>query len=160
MATQTVALPYGTIISFSGPSVPPNWLLCNGQAVSRTSYSELFAVIGTKYGTGNGSSTFNLPNLNGRFIEGTVSNVGNLVSAGLPNISGTFATTRYDSRYNGHITGNFIAIQGSSGYSGAYTGSDRTYKYYYDASRISSVYRDCSTVQPPSMRFYFIIKAK
>ena len=159
--TQQIRLPYGTIISYSGATVPENWLLCNGQAVSRTTYSELFAVLGTKFGSGNGSSTFNLPNLNKRFIQGTQSNsVGTLDAAAIPNIKGTFSSTRYDSRYNGHITGSFIYIQGSSGYSGSRTGSDRTYKYYYDAGRVSPVYRDCDTVQPPSVRYYFIIKAK
>ena len=57
------------------PSTKPlgGYLECNGQAVSRTTYSELFKVIGTTYGSGNGSTTFNLPNLNGRTVIGTSS---------------------------------------------------------------------------------------
>ena len=51
-------------------SVPTGYLECNGNAVSRTTYSALFAIIGTNYGTGNGSSTFNLPDLRGEFIRG------------------------------------------------------------------------------------------
>jgi len=64
--------PIGTILPFSGPSgqVPSNALLCHGQAISRTSYSELFAVIGTTYGSGDGSATFNVPDLRGRSILG------------------------------------------------------------------------------------------
>jgi microcystin-dependent protein len=60
----------GEMIMFGGNSVPAKWLLCAGSAVSRAVYSDLFAVIGTAYGAGDGSSTFNLPNLTGRFPLG------------------------------------------------------------------------------------------
>ena len=56
-------LSIGSIIPFGGSVVPSGYLLCNGQAVSRTEYSELFAVIGTAYGKGNNSTTFNVPDL-------------------------------------------------------------------------------------------------
>lgn len=59
-------LPIGSIAQFGGETVPTNWLFCNGQAVSRETYSELFAVIGTTYGEGNGSTTFNLPDFSSR----------------------------------------------------------------------------------------------
>lgn len=62
--------PIGQVISFAGSSAPFRWLLCDGTAVSRTTYAALFAIIGTSYGAGNGSSTFNLPNLKGRTIVG------------------------------------------------------------------------------------------
>lgn len=55
--------PVGTISPFGGSAIPNGYLLCNGQAVSRTEYSELFAVIGTAYGKGNNSTTFNVPDL-------------------------------------------------------------------------------------------------
>lgn len=76
----------------AGATIPDGWLLCNGAAVSRTTYSKLFAAIGTKYGSGNGSTTFNLPNFNGRHVLGTTStsNLGSYVSAGLPDITGGF----------------------------------------------------------------------
>lgn len=57
-------LPIGSIIPYGGYSIPAGWLACNGQAVSRTTYSELFSKIGTIYGTGDGSTTFNIPDLN------------------------------------------------------------------------------------------------
>lgn len=81
----------GIIAWFPGTAVPDGWLLCNGANVSRTTYANLFAAIGTKYGSGNGSTTFTLPNLSGRFVEGTTStgSVGNTYSAGLPNITGS-----------------------------------------------------------------------
>ena len=54
-------LPVGLVFPFAGTTVPDSFLECNGAAVSRTTYAELFAVIGTTYGTGDGSTTFNLP---------------------------------------------------------------------------------------------------
>lgn len=67
-------LPIGTLLPFSGTNIPENWLLCDGRAISRTDYGQLFQVIGTTYGVGDGSTTFNLPNLKGRVpvgIDGT-----------------------------------------------------------------------------------------
>lgn len=62
--------PSGMISMFGGSSAPSGWLLCDGQAVSRTTYSALFSAIGTTYGSGNGSTTFNVPNLSGRVPVG------------------------------------------------------------------------------------------
>ena len=61
----------GTIIPFAGPISPPGFLVCDGSAVSRTTYSALFNVIGGSYGNGDGSSTFNLPDLRGRVPMGS-----------------------------------------------------------------------------------------
>lgn len=73
-STQNLALydtcPIGAIIAFPAAAVPNGWLECNGQAVSRTGYVELFALISTAYGTGDGSSTFNLPDYRGVFLRG------------------------------------------------------------------------------------------
>lgn len=63
-------LPLGAVIEWYSDTIPENWLLCNGQAISRTNYPELFNVIGTKYGVGNNSTTFNLPNLKGKVAVG------------------------------------------------------------------------------------------
>lgn len=52
-------------------SIPSGWLLCDGSAVSRTTYADLFAVCGTKFGIGDGSTTFNLPDLRSKFPRGT-----------------------------------------------------------------------------------------
>lgn len=64
------SLKVGTILEFAGDTPPTGYLLCDGSAVSRTTYSDLFNVIGTTYGTGDGSTTFNLPNLKGRVPVG------------------------------------------------------------------------------------------
>ena len=84
------SIPSGFILPFAGTSIPEGWLICNGAAVSRTEYAALFSAIGTKWGEGDGSTTFNLPDLDERFIEGTVdtSKVGQYVEAGLPDITG------------------------------------------------------------------------
>ena len=60
----------GTIVAFAGGTAPAGWLLCNGAAVSRATYADLFAVIGTDYGLGNANTTFNLPDFRGRFMLG------------------------------------------------------------------------------------------
>lgn len=60
----------GEIIEYAGESIPGGYLVCDGSAVSRTEYSELFDVIGTIYGSGDGSTTFNLPDLRGRVVTG------------------------------------------------------------------------------------------
>ena len=57
-------LPIGSMIPYTSKITPSNWLPCNGQAVSRTTYADLFAIIGTQYGAGDGSTTFNVPDLN------------------------------------------------------------------------------------------------
>ena len=64
------AIPVGTILSVAYSTPDTNYLECNGAEISRTTYSELFTKIGTTYGTGNGSSTFNLPDLRGEFLRG------------------------------------------------------------------------------------------
>lgn len=63
-------IPTGAIAYLTGATVPPGWLKANGAAVSRTAYADLFAAIGTRYGAGNGSTTFNLPDLRGEFVRG------------------------------------------------------------------------------------------
>jgi microcystin-dependent protein len=63
-------LPAGSIIQWGGATAPANWLLCDGSAVSRTTYASLFSAIGSTYGSGDGSTTFNLPDLRGRVPVG------------------------------------------------------------------------------------------
>jgi microcystin-dependent protein len=63
-------MPTGAVTAFAGATAPTNYLLCDGSAVSRTTYSELFTLISTTYGVGDGSTTFNVPNLKGRMPVG------------------------------------------------------------------------------------------
>jgi len=79
--TLHTGVPVGGIIEFGGSVAPTNFLFCNGAAVSRTTYAALFTAIGTTYGSGDGSTTFNLPDTRGRFLlskaaSGTGSTLG------------------------------------------------------------------------------------
>ena len=87
-------MPTGAVLPFAGSSAPTGYLLCFGQAVSRTTYAALFAVVGTTYGAGDGSTTFNLPDLRGRVAAGKDDMGGSAASrltnsgTGNPGISG------------------------------------------------------------------------
>ena len=70
-ATPTTTIPVGTISPYAGTSAPANWLLCDGAPVSRSTYAALFDVTGTAYGAGDGSTTFNVPDLRGRIVVGS-----------------------------------------------------------------------------------------
>ena len=63
-------MPTGALMPYAGTSAPTGFLLCYGQAISRSTYADLFSAISTTYGTGDGSSTFNLPDLRGRVVAG------------------------------------------------------------------------------------------
>lgn len=65
-----LGVPPGCIMPYAGATAPDGWLLCHGQAVARATYADLFAAIGTAYGPGDGSTTFNLPDLRGRVAAG------------------------------------------------------------------------------------------
>ena len=88
----TYVHPAGTVEMFAGSTAPSGWLLCYGQAVSRTTYSALFTAISTAFGVGDGSTTFNLPDLRGRAVFG-VDNMGgsaaNRITVGVSGVAGT-----------------------------------------------------------------------
>lgn len=66
--------PIGAILAFGGATAPAGWMICNGAAISRTTYAALFAAIGTAFGAGDGSTTFNIPDLRGEFLRGAGTN--------------------------------------------------------------------------------------
>lgn len=86
-AKDAAYLPAGVIVPYGGTAAPTGWLLCYGQAVSRTTYATLFSAISTTYGTGDGSTTFNVPDLRGRVAAGK-DNMGGSAASRLTN-SGT-----------------------------------------------------------------------
>jgi microcystin-dependent protein len=95
------AQPTGTITSYAGSTSPSGWLLCDGAAVSRTTYASLFAALSTTYGVGNGSTTFNLPDLRGRIPMGAGTGAQN-GGAGTGAISGgTSLTARTRGQFGG-----------------------------------------------------------
>ena len=75
-------VPAGIVSAFVGVTAPAGWLMCYGQAVSRTEYSALFTALSTTYGSGDGSTTFNVPDLRGRAIAG-VDNMGGTAASRL-----------------------------------------------------------------------------
>jgi len=66
----STAVPTGAVLAWTTATAPTGFVLCNGAAISRSNFTELFTVIGTTYGTGDGSTTFNVPNLQGRVPVG------------------------------------------------------------------------------------------
>lgn len=72
--------PIGSIQAYGGATIPKNWLLCDGSALSRTTYAELFAVIGTSFGAGDGNTTFNIPDLREAVPVGTGTRASGITS--------------------------------------------------------------------------------
>lgn len=113
--TTLDSTPTGAITMYGGATAPTDWLLCDGSAVSRTTYSALFTAISTTYGVGDGSTTFNLPDLKGKFPVGLNSTdedfdalgetggakTKTIAQANLPNIS-TGAGTAHTHTQNAH----------------------------------------------------------
>jgi microcystin-dependent protein len=105
-----LAFPTGSMFPFAGASAPAAtvggvaaWLLCNGAAVSRTTYATLFAVLGSTYGAGDGSTTFNVPDLRGRIPMGAGTGTGlNASGTGAP--TGTAQTARTRGEWLGEET--------------------------------------------------------
>lgn len=79
VATVGQSSPIGSVVDFAGTVAPAGWMLCYGQALNRTTYAKLFAVIGTTFGAGDGSTTFNLPDLRGFVVAGKDDMGGNAV---------------------------------------------------------------------------------
>jgi len=155
----------GEIFPYAGTSQPPGALLCNGAAVSRTMYPDLFDEIGTTYGSGDGSTTFNLPNLVDKFIEGDLTS-GTVKAAGLPNIKGNarlrggssalaLPDWAGDDALYGDATGStstYLTAQSA-------TGSSASRVLRFDASRSSAIYGNSNTVQPPALTMRYYIQA-
>lgn len=157
MMPELSPVPIGSIAY--AHEVPTGWLECNGAAISRTKYARLFKKIGTKYGAGDGSTTFNLPNLHHRVLEATttISEVAKTVEAGLPDISGSMATfvmTNREPRVNGAFslgfTGPCATVVGDT--------AERAADINMNASQSNSIYRG-STFQPSALRLMAIIKS-
>lgn len=109
-STNTGSVPPGTIISYGNSNIPLGFLTCNGAEVSRSAYAALFTAMGTTYGAGNGSTTFNLPDFRGEFLRGWDNSRGVDSGRGIGSAQGS----TYPSHT--HNTGNFMSTDfGSSG---------------------------------------------
>ena len=151
-------VPAGTMQMFAGNTIPAGWLLCDGSAVSRTDYAKLFSTIGTTWGTGDGSTTFNLPNSIGRFAEGA-STSGSYKSAGLPNITGEFTNQGLGFGTTGNFNGVFqkTADPAQNGVQYIYS-TNANPKIIFNAANSNPIYGNSTTVQPNSFAVRYIIK--
>ncbi len=145
-------IPVGALIEWTADTTPDGWLLCDGSAVSRTLYAKLFSVIGTTWGTGDGSTTFNLPNSIGRFAEGA-STSGSYKSAGLPNIYGTV-----DGYFGYSATSGVFKLKNWSESVHAITAGAGYHSFELNANSYNPIYGASTTVQPKSFTVRYIIK--
>lgn len=123
----------------------PGYLLCNGAAVSRTTYAKLFAVLGTKFGAGDGSKTFNLPDFRNRVLWGSNENLGTILEAGLPDHTHNY--TRYNSKRDAAWSEGHPLFWMTDGV------------YQSDKASLSnSIYGNSTTVQPPAISVNIFIK--
>ena len=126
-----------------------------GAEVSRDTYASLFAIYGTTYGAGNGSTTFNLPDFRNRAVWGA-EDFG-YIEAELPNIKATF-TARSDFNTQGSVTGAVSTTRWSSGHEGGASGGTQ---YNFNASKSNPIYKDdCNTVQPPAIKVRVVTRYK
>ena len=150
-------MPTGVVLPFGGPTVPNGWVLANGAAISRTTYANLFDKIGTTYGSGDGSTTFNIPDLRDRYIIGADTNaLGAYIGEQLPNIKGRLKT------YNDTLflpnNAFSIAYSAETGIKLGGSGSYRQLDISFDAHAANSIYTDSGKVYPLSLALNFIIK--
>ena len=160
------AMPTGMIFPWPGDTPPEGAIVADGRELNRTTYKGLFNIYGTKYGAGDGSTTFNVPDLDGRFIELTTDaeSVGQFVEPGLPNITGNslrFGISYYMSEPD---TGALFMAQDNSA---THTSRDASTDHAlhnaklrpsFDASLSSGIYKAGSTVQPASLKCLACIK--
>lgn len=127
LSTYKSNIPSGTIKSFAGSTTPSGWLTCDGSAVSRDQYANLFNKIGTNYGSGDGSTTFNLPDLRGRCAVGEGQG-GSLSNRSLGEVGGeeehTLLTDELFAHDHGYTRyGGFQSLQGGTSYPNTNYGS-------------------------------------
>ena len=157
-APAEAGVPAGSVTAFAGQSAPSGWLECNGLAVSRTGNASLFSAIGTSFGNGDGSTTFNLPDLRGEFIRGWDNGRG--VDSGR-----SFGSTQLDALQqmegsfvpgdSPQATGVFENAGGVSSNVGGFTGSIDS-KVNFDASLVA---RTADETRPRNVAMMYIIKA-
>lgn len=153
-ASQAVKLYSGLIFPYAGSTAPTGYMLCDGSAISRTTYSDLFTAIGTAFGAGDGTTTFNIPDLRGKFIRGLggdSSTLGATQAEGLPNITGTFGPVSSNDFYTKGVFYRGSATDGAGD-------GKSDFRVNLDASRSSAIYGTSPHVTPINMAVNFIIR--
>lgn len=171
-------VPVGTIVAFAGSTIPAGWLLCDGNTISRTTNSALFSAIGVNWGGGDGSTTFHLPDLRGRFLRGRSGTSGNdpdslsrtalYPGAGVSdkNKVGSYQDDAFQG--HGHSWTTRIAADGSGGgaiSSGAFNSNQNIHTYFgataYSITATNGGTPRTSTESRPKNAYVnFIIKAQ
>ena len=168
--TGIVSIPTGMIAPFAMTTPPTGWLECNGAAISRSTYATLFAAIGTVHGAGDGSSTFNLPDLRATFIRGfdnsrgidTGRSFGDFQDQGIPAMKGRVQDSHGQAAINSSQEGSFTNVftngGGQSSYRSALQTSNTSYKYVLFDS--TNVIPDAPNggVRPRNLALMYMIK--
>jgi hypothetical protein len=153
-----MVVPIGTVVFYLGATIPDGYLLCNGASLSRTEFPELFAVLGTKCGSVD-SAHFTLPDTHHRFLEGTttLSEVGQYIAAGLPNILGYSNIAGYYDL----ATASGGAFSACSRWAFSIVREPGTAGgiINIDASGSNPIYGASTTNQPASIRYLCLIRA-
>lgn len=156
----------GMVIPYAGNGDPIGYLLCDGRTIKRAEYPALFSAIGTLYGAGDGSTTFKIPNLVARFIEGSKTS-GEIKAAGLPNITGIgpkfHAELWRPKRYSEGVHNDGAIVKGSTCGETSLTGTNddnraASYGWNLDASKSNNIYGNSETVQPPAITMRYCIR--
>ena len=152
----------GTLFIYPIDFTPDDCLSCDGYSLLIEDYKELYAVIGTKFNqVGDAEGTFRIPdyNVTKRFLQ-PGKDIGSLINAGLPNITGGWNNVGVEPGYN-YSSGAFYGrnIDGTFFYHASGRGGTAG-GFYFNASRSSSIYGNSTTVQPPSQTVHLVIKYK
>lgn len=172
--TASGGVPIGTVMAYASNAVPTNWLWCNGNAYSRTTYAKLNTLLanaGYPYGSGDGSTTFNTPDLRGRFplgqgpmgaasdplrVTSAVSGINNAVLGGSGGNQNTQQHTHTDSGHQ-HTIGTLTPVSAGSGLEGIGAGSSSFTGLA--SANIQNYGTGTSQNMPPSLVMNFIIFA-
>lgn len=149
----------GALFIYPIDFTPDDCFSCEGYSLLIEDYKELYKVIGTKFNQDNDAAgTFRIPdyNVTGRFLQPGI-NVGNLIEAGLPNITGKAPAWIANVGFSGSLTYGSTSSHGSPN---AALSHQSTPAYVFDAKNSNSIYGKSSTVQPPSQTVHICIKYK
>lgn len=163
-------VPIGGLVIWADPAIPTNWLLCNGQTVSRATYATLFALWGTRFGAGDGALTFHMPDMRGRFPFGVAaSGTGNTLAATggsldhVHNLEGVSAHARIEGQASAGISPFWQRktgvpawtsdIRSSGGVNASADSTSRT-----NATQLGGD-TDTPSAPPPFMALHFIVRA-
>ena len=167
LSSDIILVPTGMIAPFGMSTAPTGWLECNGAAVSRTTYSGLFSTVGTSHGTGDGASTFNVPDLRGEFIRGFDNGKGtdsgrtfaSSQTDGIPRMRGQFGNVHGNARsFVTDIAGftNPFVGDGSSSYRESIEAVSGDFaRVEFDSARVITASDD---VRPRNIALMYCIK--